>query len=158
MKNHTNDCAILKTGWCTCGPQEQVQKDIEDYTHRFGQPPNPMQLGAFQRMKAERATRAGTSRHIDTDERVTWLGDVRIVHPPTCAVYKAGPNWAGHCDCAISKMQRLDLAMVDPADVPKENRPEVKPGWVQSRAPWWVWIIVGMGAGIPLGAAAGWPW
>jgi len=169
MKNHTNDCDILTTGVCTCmvtsshphqmpatGPRgnPNLSRDEADYFHRFGHIPNPMQLGAFQRMRAERGQgKAGTSRYVDTEPRVTWLGGERYVHPPNCAVYKAPElNWAPYCDCFIRQLDQSG----DPTDAAPRDRvpssapvlaPRLKPGWVQSRAPWWVWGIIGFGAG-----------
>jgi len=99
--------------------------------------------------------RAGTSRTIDTEPKATWLGGNRFLHPPTCSVYKAAqPNWAPSCDCYIADMQKITVPFTDPADV----RPgRLEPERFMSRAPWWVWALAGFGAGLPLGAWAGWP-
>lgn len=127
MKEHTRDCRILETGWCTC---------------RFADRPSAEQEKAFEEAKRLKGT-----RHVDTEPRITWLGSNRLEHPRTCGVYSAPePNWAPYCTCGIAlaqnpKAQRPFVPMVDPDDVPKEYRP-----WrTESRAPWWVWMLFGAG-------------
>ena len=111
--------------------------------------------------------KAGTSRTVDTEPRVTWLGIHKLAHPPWCGVYRAKElNWAPYCTCTIRDMQakasaaapqrpfttfpRPDVPMTDPIDVPWRT---------ESRAPWWVWSLIGFGAGLAAGTSlAGWPW
>jgi hypothetical protein len=153
VKNHTNDCEILTTGVCTCmvtspHPHPKITAtDIGDFQHRFGRTPdNPDELRNWISIKS----RAGTSRTVDTEPKVTWLGGNRFVHPPTCSVHKATqPNWAPFCDCWIADMQKITVPFTDPGEVPA--------GTHLSRAPSWVWALIGFGAGLPLGAWAGWP-
>ncbi len=107
--------------------------------------------------------KAGTSRTVDTEPRVTWLGIHKLPHPPWCGVYKAPEaNWAPYCTCRIKDMQNPSVPMTDPADVgdPTDAAPrEFQPIWFRSRAPWWVWSLIGFGAGLGLGTSlAGWPW
>jgi hypothetical protein len=156
-RRHGDWCASWVGKDCTChvAKRKPVNDDItkqdwNDYFHRFGHVPTRDKLIEWKAVQAQRGQgKAGTSRYIDTEPRKTWLGDTMFTHPPTCGVYKSPePNWAPYCDCWIRDMQarpqRVTVPMADPGEVPKET---VRPGWVQSRAPWWVWSIAGFGAG-----------
>lgn len=170
MKNHTNDCEVTRTGKCTCG-DGITQKDWSDYLHRFGYVPTRDELIEWKAVRSMVGKgKAGTSRRIDTDPKITWLGDERYQHPLSCAVYSVHApdgNWAPYCNCFIRDMRfhppAVAVPMTDPGDptdaaprdVPKELRPD--PQRFTSRAPAWVWTLIGFGAGLPLGAWAGWP-
>lgn len=140
MIDHRDYCTITLTGVCNCQPPGTA-----DFVYRYGRQPKDIdELNRWEAVKAQRS-KAGTSRTVDTEPRVTWLGDNKLTHPPTCAVYRHEGNWAPYCDCAISRLQHVrpqtSPPMVDPADVPKEQV-----GWrTESRAPWWVWMLFGAG-------------
>lgn len=183
MKNHTDDCEVTTTGVCTCQPEPKARRHDDScaswtgsdcnchvtahsratFAHRFGRPPRDGQeLAEWIAVEANRGRgKAGTSRRIDTDPKVTWLGDQRHEHPPFCGVYSVhvpDGNWAPFCTCYIARLQgepHPPMLRRGEPEVPKELRPD--PQRFMSRAPWWVWTLIGFGAGLPLGAWAGWP-
>ena len=156
MIDHAPDCEVLLPGGvCTCkGPR--VVEPHPHLTQKFGPlPTEPYQPPGHGPVMHPRA---GTSRSVDTDPRITWLGKDKHVHPPFCAVYQAPEaNWAPYCTCYIAVLAaetgrkprpEIDGYVTEPpddippaVDGPKEYRP------TRLEAPRWAWVLIGFGAG-----------